>query len=79
MPDQATDKRPHFVLQNTSEAIGFTAHSPNGGPPVVIPDLPRHQHGQSLQGQLEALRPAAAGSRPCTERSPVGRRYRVTN
>ena len=30
MPDQTTDKSPHFVLQNTSEARPFTAHAPKG-------------------------------------------------
>ncbi|MEO5626401.1 MAG: S8 family peptidase [Dokdonella sp.] len=60
MPDQLPDKRPHFVLQDTSTSIEFTAHSPKGGPPKDVPDLPRQAHGQTLQAQLQALKPAAA-------------------
>ena len=31
MTNQAQDKRPHFVLSNTSEARPFTAHLDMGG------------------------------------------------
>lgn len=58
MPDQPSDRRPHFVLTNTSESKPFTAKVHGGGsePP---PDLPRVQHGGALQAQLLALRPIA--------------------
>lgn len=59
MPDQPADKRPHLVLQDTSKAVGFTAHSAGGGSPDVIPDLPRQQHGRVLRTQIESLKPVA--------------------
>lgn len=59
MPDQPPAKRLHLVLQDTSRAVGFTAHSPGGGGPRFVPDLPRAQHGRALQNQLEALKPVA--------------------
>ncbi len=55
MPDQPSDKRPHFILINTSEAKPFTAHGGGGSEPP--PELPRAQHGAALQAQLLALRP----------------------
>lgn len=57
MPDQPADKRPHLVLQDTSNAVGFTAHPARGGPPSNVPDLPRQQHGQALRAQIEELKP----------------------
>jgi hypothetical protein len=60
MPDQQPDKRPHLVLHDTSKPIKFTAHSANGGPSNVVPNLPRQQHGEALRAQLRALEPAAA-------------------
>lgn len=60
MPDQIADKRPHLVLQGTSTAVGFTAHSPGGGGPRAAPDLPRQQHGQALRAQIEALKPISS-------------------
>lgn len=57
MPDQPSDKRPHFILTNTSEAKPFTAHGGGGSEPP--PELPRAQHGAALQAQLLALRPIA--------------------
>lgn len=57
MPDQPSDKRPHFVLTNTSEAKPFTAHGGGGSEPP--PELPRAQHGAALRAQLLALRPIA--------------------
>ena len=57
MADQPNDKRPHFVLTNTSEAKPFTAHG--GGGSVSPPELPRAQHGAALRAQLSALRPVA--------------------
>jgi len=59
MPDQTPDKQPHFVLQNTSEAKPFTAHSPKGGAKATLPQLDRQQHGTALKGQLQALQPLA--------------------
>lgn len=60
MPDQIADKRPHLVLQDTSTAVGFTAHSPGGGGSSFVPDLPRQQHGQALRAQIEALKPISS-------------------
>ena len=59
MTNQAQDKRPHFVLTNTSEAKPFTAHTPGGGDTPHVPQLPRTQHGASLQTQLQTLKPIA--------------------
>jgi Subtilase family len=59
MANQAQDKRPHLVLSNTSEAKPFTAHSAGGGEPPHVPELPRAEHGASLQIQLQALKPIA--------------------
>ena len=59
MTNQAQDKRPHFVLTNTSVAKPYTAHSPGGGDPPHVPQLPRAQHGASLQAQLQTLKPIA--------------------
>lgn len=59
MPNQTHDKRPHFVLSNTSEAKPFTAHSAGGGRLLHIPELPRAQHGAFLQSQLQTLKPLA--------------------
>lgn len=55
MSEQPNDKRPHFVLTNTSKAKPFTAHG--GGGSKSPPELPRAQHGAALQAQLLALRP----------------------
>ncbi len=62
MPEQPPAKLPHLVLQDTSKHVDFTAHSSGGGRPLVVPDLPRQQHGQALQTQLEALKPVAVES-----------------
>lgn len=59
MPEIPADKLPHLVLRDTSTAKAFTAHSANGGTKPLIPELPRQQHGQALQRQIEALRPLA--------------------
>ncbi len=59
MLDQPQAKRPHFILRDTSRAVGFTAKTT----PVkqkAIPAQPRQQHGASLQEQIEELKPAAA-------------------
>ena len=63
MPDQIPDKQPHLVLQNTSEAKPFTAHSPKGGKKTALPQLDRAQHGAALRGQLRALQPLADAAR----------------
>ena len=63
MPDQIPDKQPHLVLQNTSEAKPFTAHSPKGGKKAALPQLDRAQHGAALRGQLQALQPLADAAR----------------
>lgn len=59
MTNQAQDKRPHFVLSETSEAKPFTAHAAGGGQTKPLPDRPRAQHGAFLQAQLQALKPIA--------------------
>jgi hypothetical protein len=62
MPDQHNDKRPHLFLHNTAKPLAFTAHKPNGGASKVVPDLPRQQHGKSLQDQINALKPIATAA-----------------
>jgi hypothetical protein len=59
MPNQIQDKRLHFILSNTSESKAFTAHSSGGGASNAPPELPRAQHGASLQAQLQTLKPIA--------------------
>jgi hypothetical protein len=59
MPEQTQDNRRHLFPLNTSEAKPFTAHSPKGGPKVVLPELDRIQHGSALRAQLLHLRPLA--------------------
>ncbi|THF64796.1 S8 family peptidase [Pseudothauera nasutitermitis] len=59
MPDQPQAKRPHFILRDTSRAVGFTARS-TPVPQKDIPVQPRQQHGASLQEQIENLKPVAA-------------------
>jgi hypothetical protein len=63
MPEQIQDKRPHLSPLNTSEAKPFTAHSPKGGPKVVLPELDRIQHGGSLRAQLSELQPLAEAAK----------------
>ena len=41
MTNEAQDKRPHFVLSNTSEAKPFTTPRSNRGESPHIPELPR--------------------------------------
>lgn len=60
MPDQPQSKRPHFILQNTSKPIPFTAKSHGGGSQQNVPALSRPQHGAALQKQLSALKPVLA-------------------
>jgi hypothetical protein len=62
MPDQANDKRSHFVLAGTSEARSFTSHNPKGGSHIAPPELPRERHGATLLAQLQQLRPVAAAA-----------------
>lgn len=63
MPDQANDKLRHFVLERTSEAKPYTAHTPNGSRKPALPDLDRAQHGGALNAQLQELRPLAAAAK----------------
>lgn len=58
MPDQPQAKRPHFILRDTSRAVGFKARS-TPVPWEDIPAQPRQLHGASLQGQIDKLKPAA--------------------
>ena len=60
MVDQASDKRPHLVLTDTSKAQPFTAPSNGRGAASEIPVLDRGQHGAALQAQLLALKPLAS-------------------
>jgi hypothetical protein len=59
MPEQASDKRPHLVLSNTSEATPFTAHSANGGAKSAVPVKNRAAHGAALLAQLQSLKSVA--------------------
>lgn len=59
MPDQQQAKRPHFILRDTSQAVEFKAHSAGGRSTRDVPVLPRQQHGASLSGQIDSLKPAA--------------------
>lgn len=63
MPDQANDKRRHFVLEKTSEAKPYTAHKAPGGAKPVLPELNRTQHGGALNAQLQELKPLAAAAK----------------
>lgn len=63
MPDQPNDKHRHLVLQRTSDAKAFTAHSAKGGAKVAVPELDRARHGAALRAQLTALRPLAEEAR----------------
>jgi len=59
MANEAPDKRPHFVLSNTSETKPFTTPKSSRGESQPLPELNRAQHGASLQTQLDALKPIA--------------------
>ncbi|SAL06106.1 Subtilase family protein [Caballeronia calidae] len=59
---QVPDRRQHFILRDTSKPLDYTAHSSGGGEKRAVPDLPRKQHGESLQAQLHALEPIAQAS-----------------
>jgi hypothetical protein len=59
MPEQAHDKRPHLVLNNTSEAKPFTAHKANGSTKSAVPLQDRATHGTALQAQLRSLKSVA--------------------
>jgi hypothetical protein len=58
MPDQQQAKRPHFILQDTSQTIEFKARG--GGSKPNVPALPRQQHGALLRGQINNLKLVAA-------------------
>ena len=60
MPEQAQDKRTHFVFINSSVAKPYKAHKPNGSKKPALPDLDRAQHGGTLNAQLQELKPLAA-------------------
>lgn len=62
MPVPPRDKYPHLLLRDTSTSKEFTAHAAKGGAKPVLPDLSRQQHGRTLQGQLERLRPLAVAA-----------------
>lgn len=62
MPVPPRDKYSHFLLRDTSTPKPFTAHSSNGGAKPGLPELPRQQHGQSLQHQINNLKQIAANS-----------------
>lgn len=58
MPEAEADRRAHLVLQNTSQAVPFTAHSPGGGR-KTLPARNRQPHGQALASQIHALQQVA--------------------
>lgn len=60
MTEPSNDKHPHLVLTETSQARPFTAHTPNGGAKVVVPDFNRATHGAKLQAELVELHALAA-------------------
>lgn len=72
MSDQTRAKRPHIILQNTSQAVSFTAHSRGGASSKVVPYLPREQHGRELQGQIEALKPVASEAARIQQNQQLG-------
>lgn len=55
MPVPPRNKRRHLLPQGTSTTSPFTAHAAKGGNKPAVPDLPRQQHGRSLQEQLARL------------------------
>jgi hypothetical protein len=57
MANQHQDKRPHLILSETSESRSFTTHKSNRDNKVVIPELVRNQHGNSLLAQIEIIKP----------------------
>lgn len=59
MANQPQDKRPHLILSETSEPKNYTAHNDGRSSKVVIPELPRNQHGASLLAQLGIIKPLA--------------------
>lgn len=63
MPDKRNAKREHLILPKNSQPKDFTAHASKGGVKPQIPDLPRQQHGASLQHQLHALKPMAEAAK----------------
>lgn len=63
MPDKRNAKREHLILPKNSKPRDFTAHASKGGVKPQIPDLPRQQHGASLQHQLHALKPMAEAAK----------------
>ena len=63
MPDQASGKRRHLVLDKTSEAKPYTAHKSNGSKKLALPNLNRAQHGGALNAQLQELKPLAAAAK----------------
>ncbi|MDP3087574.1 MAG: S8 family peptidase [Methylotenera sp.] len=67
MAIQENDKRPHLLLSNTSEPKSFTAHSKSRTKRLVLPDLPRAEHGLSLRAQLSELSLQTAGIREAQE------------
>lgn len=62
MPDHTLNKRPHFVLANTSTPQAFTAPG-GGGSNDDVPQRDRAQHSASLRAQLNALKPVAQHAR----------------
>ena len=63
MPYQPNDKHRHLVLERTSDAKAFTAHSARAGAKATVPELDRARHGAALRAQLTALRPLAEEAR----------------
>src|SRR5471032_303146 len=59
MARKPNDRRPHFILAQTSEPKPFTAHSSGGGDKALIPSQIRQTHGAALRRQLTVLQQAA--------------------
>lgn len=59
MARKPNDRRPHFILGQTSEPKPFTAHSSGGGDKALIPSQIRQTHGAALGRQLTVLQQAA--------------------
>ncbi|OGQ57243.1 MAG: hypothetical protein A3J24_02785 [Deltaproteobacteria bacterium RIFCSPLOWO2_02_FULL_53_8] len=71
MAEKREHQRSHLILPPSSKAEPYKAHRPNGGKKLAIPDLPRHEHGNALQAQLQALRPVAEQAKTFQQQSDV--------
>jgi len=70
MPSQASDKRPHLVLTNTSTAQPFTAHTAKIVRVSNLPPLDRATHGSALRTELATLQKIS--TRAVTAQKEIG-------